>query len=97
MQLPQDSDSNQAKSTNELEHSRGTDKSFLPSKLTTPYKGPYIVVSQYKNDVTFRHTNSGAVQVFNIDQVKPFYGSDEQATTLAQVDYQQFIITAITA
>ena len=25
---------------------RGPDKSFLPSKLTTPYKGPYTVMSQ---------------------------------------------------
>ena len=76
---------------------KGPEKSFLPSKLTTPYKGPYVVISQYKNDITCRHTNSGVVQVFHIDRVKPFYGSDEQATTLAQVDYQQFIITAITA
>ena len=30
---------------------KGPDKSFLPSKLTTPYKGPYVVISQYKNDI----------------------------------------------
>ena len=42
------------------------DKSFLPNKLTTPYKGPYVVISQYKNDITCKHTNSGQVQVFHV-------------------------------
>ena len=27
---------------------KGPNKDFLPSKLTTPYKGPYVVLSQYK-------------------------------------------------
>jgi hypothetical protein len=76
---------------------RGPGKSFLPSKLTTPYKGPYTVMSQYKNDVTCKHANSGTVQIFHVDRVKPFYGSLEEATTLAQVDLQQFVIADITA
>ena len=54
---------------------RGPDKDFLPSKLTTPYKGPYVVISQYKNDITCRHANIGTVQVFHVDRVKPFYPS----------------------
>jgi hypothetical protein len=54
-------------------------------------------MSQYKNDVTCKHANSGTVQVFHVDRVKPFYGSQEEATTLAQVDYQQFVIADITA
>ncbi len=69
---------------------KGPNKDFLPSKLTTPYKGPYVVLSQYKNDVTCKHANVGTVQVFHIDRIKPFYGSLEEATALAQVDYQQF-------
>ena len=32
-----------------------------------------------------------------MDRVKPFYGSLEEATTLAQVDYQQFVVADITA
>ena len=71
---------------------RGPDKDFLPSKLTTPYKGPYIVSSQYKNDVTCKHANQGTVQVFHVDRVKPFYGSLEEAQKLSRVDYQQFVI-----
>ena len=76
---------------------RGPEKHFLPSKLTTPYKGPYIVLSQYKNDVTCRHANTGTVQIFHIDRVKPFYGSLEESKALAQVDYQQFVISNIVA
>ena len=33
---------------------KGPNKDFLPSKLSTPYKGPYVVLSQYKNDITSR-------------------------------------------
>ena len=76
---------------------RGPDKDFLPSNLTTPYKDPYVVISQYKNDITCRHANIGTVQVFHVDRVKPFYGSLEEATVLARVDHQQFIITRIMA
>jgi len=67
---------------------RGPDKDFLPSKLTTPYKGPYIVSSQHKNDVTCKHANQGTVQVFHVDRVKPFYGSLEEAQKLSRVEYQ---------
>ena len=43
-----------------------TNKDFLPSKLITPYKGPYVVLSHYKNDITCKHANVGTVQVFHI-------------------------------
>ena len=48
-------------------------------------------------NVTCKHANVGTVQVFHIDRVKPFYGSLEEATVLAQVDYQQFVVLNITA
>lgn len=57
---------------------KGPEKSFLISKLSTPYKGPYVVMLQHKNDITSKHTNSGAVQVFHSDGVKPFYGIKKQ-------------------
>ena len=59
---------------------KGPNQDFLPSKLTTPYKGPSVVLSQYKNDVTCKHANVGTVQVFHVDRVKPFYGSLNEAT-----------------
>ena len=75
---------------------KGPNKDFLPSKLTTPYKGPYVVLSQYKNDITCRHANVGTVQVFHVDRVKvcpldtttpssPPHGSPVQQ---ASCDYQ---------
>ena len=76
---------------------KGPNKDFLPSKLTTPYKGPYVVLSHYKNDVTCKHANVGTVQVFHEDRVKPFYGSLNEATVLTQVDYEQFVVLNITA
>lgn len=47
--------------------------------------------------MTCRHANTGTVQVFHLDRVKPFYGSLEESQKLAQVDYQQFIISSIVA
>ena len=41
--------------------------------------------------------NVCTVQVFRNDRVKPFYGSLEEATVLAQVDYKQFVVHNITA
>ena len=41
--------------------------------------------------------NVCTVQVFRNDRVKPFYGSLEEATVLAQVDYKQFVVHKITA
>ena len=62
---------------------RGPDENFLPSKLTTPYKGLHILNSQYKNDITCRHANIETIQVFHADRVRPFYGSLDEATILA--------------
>jgi hypothetical protein len=76
---------------------RGPDKDFLPIKLTTPYKGPYIVSSQYKNDVTCKHANQDTIQIFHVDRVKPFFGSLEEAQKLSRVDYQQFVVPNILA
>ena len=76
---------------------KGPNKDFLPSKLTTPYKGPYVVLSQYKNDITCRHANVGTVQVFTSIVSNRSTGPSKEATTLSQVDYQQFVVLNITA
>ena len=65
---------------------RGPEKNFFPASIQRTLT--YVVMAQDKNDVTCKHTNTGMVQVF---------GAHEQATTLAQVDYQQFLIETISA
>jgi len=50
-------------------------------------------MSQHKNDITCKYANSASVQILCIDRV----GSLAEVTTLAQVDYQQFVVTDITA
>ena len=64
--------------------------SQLPTKAHT-------LMSQHKNDITCKHADSGSVQILCSDRVKPFYGSFVEATTLAQVDYQKFVVADITA
>jgi len=76
---------------------RGPQKDFLPTKLTAPYKGPYEVLKHYKNDVTCRHLNTGVVQQFHVDRLKPFFGTRATAIELAQADGFQHVIVEILA
>jgi hypothetical protein len=76
---------------------RGPQKDFLPTKLTAPFKGPYEVLKHYKNDVTCRHLNTGIVQLFHVDRLKPYFGTLESAKDLAQADGFQHVILEITA
>jgi hypothetical protein len=66
-------------------------------KLTAPFKGPYEVLKHYKNDVTCRHLNTGIVQLFHVDRLKPYFGTLESAKDLAQADGFQHVIVEITA
>jgi hypothetical protein len=47
----------------------------LLTKLTAPFKGPYEVLKHYKNVVTSRHLNTGVVQLFHVDRIKPYFGT----------------------
>jgi hypothetical protein len=76
---------------------RGPQKDFLPTKLTAPFKGPYEVLKHYKNDVTCRHLNTGIVQLFHVDRLKPYFGTLDSAKDLAQADGFQHVIVDITA
>ena len=59
--------------------------------------GPYEVIQQTKNDVECRHLTQGSVSTFHITRLKPFFGSREEALRLAQLDYDQYVVTSITA
>ena len=71
--------------------------SLRRSRSRKDFPPKQVFMAQHKNDVTCKHTNTGMVQVFHTDRVKPFCGTHEQATTLAQGDYQQFLIETISA
>jgi hypothetical protein len=65
------------------------------SKLSAKYLGPYVVIDQVKNDITCRHCAIGQVFTFNVERVKPFHGSPEQAYETALRDHDQYVINRI--
>lgn len=64
-------------------------------KLRGPYTGPYVVQSQYKNDVEVKHLSIGNVFKFHVSTLKPFRGDLDTATALAHADRDQYIVSAI--
>jgi hypothetical protein len=67
----------------------------LPTKLTTPFVGPFEVLEQYKNDVECRHVLHGNIQKFHVSRLKLFHGNKETAKEVAQLDQDQHTIKAI--
>jgi hypothetical protein len=70
---------------------------FKPSKLHPRYLGPYEVMSSYKSDVECKHLVMGSLSTFHMDRIKPFFGSRDEAYRVALIDYNQYVIRAITA
>ena len=68
-----------------------------PTKLTSPYLGPYEVLRQVKNDVEVRHVSLGVVKQFHVTRLKLFAGSMEDAKKIALWDADQFVIKRILA
>lgn len=66
-------------------------------KLQQGFAGPFEVVSQSKNDVECRHLTQGSISVFHVDVLKPFFGTRDEAFRIAQLDFDQFVVTSITA
>ena len=66
-----------------------------PSKLASPYQGPFKVKSQYKNDVEVQHMSTGAIHKFHVTRLKLFVGSEDEAKRVAQLDGDQFVIRII--
>lgn len=63
-----------------------------PSKLIGRYQGPYVVISQSKNDVSCRHCALGRVQEFFVADLKLFMGTADEALRMASLDADQFIV-----
>jgi hypothetical protein len=69
----------------------------LPSKLSTAYAGPFEVVGQTKNDVECRHLITHAIKTFYVENLKLFYGTDEEAYKLAMLDSDQYEVDCFVA
>lgn len=67
----------------------------LPTKLSTPFSGPYEVLHQYKNDVTCKHMCQGTTHTFHVTNLKIFHGDRESAEQAAQWDHDQFKVDNI--
>eukprot|EP01041_Mallomonas_annulata_P005421 gene5421-10856_t len=63
-----------------------------PSKLSSPFLGPYEVIFQTKNDVEARHLSMGNIRTFHVTEVKLFVGPREVARQLSYTDANQFDI-----
>jgi hypothetical protein len=65
------------------------------AKLTPRYSGPYIVSLVYKSDITCSHIVTGKSRVLHMENIKPYFGSKEDAYKAALVDDDQHVIDAI--
>ena len=67
----------------------------LPTKLSSPFLGPYRVLQQVKNDVECRHLVMGAIKWFHVTRLKMFPGSEEEGYNAALLDADQHVIRRI--
>ena len=68
-----------------------------PSKLHGPYRGPYVVRGQNKNDVQIRHLATNKLDTEYIGRLSLFFGSLESATAAAFADSDQHMVREIMA
>jgi len=67
----------------------------LPTKLSSDWLGPYEVISHMRNSIKAVHVVTNAEQTFHVERVKPFFGTYEQAVSIARHDQHQYIIISI--
>jgi len=66
-------------------------------KLANRYKGPYVVIRQYKDEVEVRHMAMEFVTKLLVERVKLFNGTRDEAFRLAMEDADQFVVDRILA
>ena len=66
----------------------------LPTKLTSPYSGPYEVIQRVKNNVECM-LFMGNIKVLHVTRLKLFVGDQEEAYKIALLDADQFVIRRI--
>jgi hypothetical protein len=72
-------------------------KNARTAKLDMLWHGPYIVQSQYANDVTAIHMSTGKTYVFHVTELKLFIGDEQSAQLAADKDAQQYSVLKIAA
>ena len=65
------------------------------TKLSPRFLGPFEVINHDKNDVTCKHINLGFVKVFHVTRLKMFHGTLDDASKVAILDQDQFLILKI--
>ena len=71
---------------------RAKDNTFQSTKM-----GPYEIIKQTSNDVTYKSLITGAVKTSDVTDMALFMGSKEDAYRLALTDQYQVVITSIDA
>jgi hypothetical protein len=64
----------------------------LPTKLSSPFLGPYRVLQQRKNDVECRHLVLGTIKWFHVTRIKMFHGTEDDGYQTALLDADQHVI-----
>jgi hypothetical protein len=64
-------------------------------KMATRYLGPHEVIVHQQNDVQVRDILTGAVKKLSVHDLKPFFGTLEQAKQAAMRDNDQYEVTKI--
>ena len=64
-------------------------------KLSPHYTGPYMVITQIKNDVSCRHLASGVTSVLHVEKLKRYVGSHAQAKEAANAECDQYDVDCI--
>ena len=67
----------------------------LPTKLSSPFLGPYQVIQQRKNDVECKHLVMGTIKWFHVTRLKMFHGTEEEGYKAALLDADQHVIRRI--
>jgi hypothetical protein len=62
------------------------------SKLQLLYRGPFEVISQYKNDVEVRNIIRGNIMKLHVSRLKIFHGTKQEAIKVAQLDNDEYEI-----
>ena len=71
-------------------------KSFRSTKLAPKLLGPYVVIHQKTNDITYQHLQSHTEHVFHSSRVSPYIGSEVSAKNISLLDAEEYVVESIT-